>query len=158
MPDQNSALALAAGADTPDEEIVRQVLDGNTAMFELLMRRYNERLYRAARSITRDDREAEDVIQQAYFNAFSSLRQFQGHARFSTWLTRIAINESLARVRRRRRYEPFDEEESKVEPLLPERSAPTPERSRCSRSTCRICGSSTRSRRRSDGAASRSTS
>jgi hypothetical protein len=44
MPDQNSALALAAGADSPDEEIVRQVLDGNTAMFELLMRRYNERL------------------------------------------------------------------------------------------------------------------
>ena len=49
-----------------DEDVVAQVLDGNTAMFELLMRRHNERIYRAARAITRDDREAEDVMQQAY--------------------------------------------------------------------------------------------
>src|SRR5438046_3487095 len=74
------------------------------------MRRYNERVYRAARSIVRDEHEAEDVMQQAYVNAFTHLRQFNGSARFSTWLTRIAINEALARVRRQGRYEPFDEE------------------------------------------------
>ena len=79
-----------------DEEVIRQVLGGNTAMFELLMRRYNERVYRAARSIVRDEQEAEDVMQQAYVNAFTHLRQYNGSARFSTWLTRIAVNEALA--------------------------------------------------------------
>ena len=57
-----------------DLDVVAQVLDGNTALFELLMRRYNERLYRAARAIVRDDLEAEDVIQQAYVNAYLHLR------------------------------------------------------------------------------------
>jgi RNA polymerase sigma-70 factor, ECF subfamily len=111
-----------------DEDIVRQVLDGQTALFELLMRRYNERVYRAARSITRDDREAEDVMQQAYVNAFANLRQFKGEALFATWLMRIAINEALARVRRRGRYEPFEDGESNVEELAPFQSGPDPER------------------------------
>ena len=82
------------------------------------MRRYNERVYRAARAIVRDEQEAEDVMQQAYVNAFTHLRQFNGSARFSTWLTRIAINESLARVRRQGRYEAFDDELSNVEPFM----------------------------------------
>src|SRR5829696_588887 len=92
-------------ADQKDAEVIRQVLQGHTAMFELLMRRYNERVYRAARAIVRDDQEAEDVMQQTYVNAFTHLRQFNGLAQFSTWLTRIAINEALARVRRQGRYE-----------------------------------------------------
>jgi RNA polymerase sigma-70 factor (ECF subfamily) len=91
------------------------------------MRRYNERLYRTARAITRDDREAEDVMQQAYVNAYANLRQFKGQAQFSTWLTRIAINEALARVRRRGRYEPF-EDDPMDESTVPIRSAPDPER------------------------------
>ena len=82
---------LTDGGDHPDEQVVRDVLDGKTAMFELLMRRYNERVYRAARAIVRDDHEAEDVMQQAYVNAFTHLRQFNGSALFSTWLIRIAI-------------------------------------------------------------------
>jgi RNA polymerase sigma-70 factor (ECF subfamily) len=123
-----NAAVLREGAEQSDEHIVRQVLDGNTALFELLMRRYNERLYRAARAITRDDREAEDVMQQAYVNAFSNLRQFKGHAQFATWLTRIAINEALARVRRRGRYEPFDDEVSNVEAFMPVNVEPDPER------------------------------
>ena len=110
-----------------DQDIVHRVLDGETAMFELLMRRYNERLYRTARAITRDDREAEDVVQQAYVNAYTHLRQFKAEAQFSTWLTRIAVNEALARVRRRGRYEPFDEEQSNVETLMPFNPAPNPE-------------------------------
>ena len=122
-----SPASLLQMAEQADEEIVRQVLAGNTALFELLMRRYNERVYRAARAITRDDREAEDVMQQAYVNAFTHLRQFKGESQFPTWLTRIAINEALARVRRRGRYEPFDEE-SNVEKFMPWNPSPDPEK------------------------------
>ena len=111
-----------------DAEIIQQVLAGNTALFELLMRRYNERIYRAARSIVRDEQEAEDIMQQAYVNAFTHLRQFNGSAQFSTWLTRIAINEALARVRRRGRYEAFDDDRSNVEPFMSTNSVQNPER------------------------------
>lgn len=111
-----------------DEEVVAQVLSGQTALFEVLMRRYNERVYRAARAIVRDERETEDVMQQAYVSAYAHLRQFNGHARFSTWLTRIAINEALSRVRRRHRYEPFEEASSNVEPFMPSAPGLDPER------------------------------
>ena len=120
--------AILESAELSDEDVVRHVLDGNTTLYELLMRRYNERLYRTARAITRDDREAEDVMQQAYVNAFSNLRQFNGQARFATWLTRIAINEALTRVRRRGKYEPFDEDSSNVEAFMPWNAQPDPER------------------------------
>jgi RNA polymerase sigma-70 factor, ECF subfamily len=113
-----------------DEQVVADVLNGQTALFEVLMRRHNERVYRTARSIVRDEAEAEDVMQQAYVNAYASLRQFNGQAQFSTWLTRIVVNESLARVRRKQRYEPFEDEQSNVEifmrgdgPRDPEREA-----------------------------------
>jgi len=114
--------------EPPDGDLIEQVLGGNTAFFELLMRRYNERVYRAARSIVRDEHEAEDVMQQAYVNAFTHLRQFNGSARFSTWLTRIAVNEALARVRRQGRYEAFDHELSNAEPFMLRNSAENPER------------------------------
>jgi RNA polymerase sigma-70 factor (ECF subfamily) len=105
-----SATVLEQWQALNDEQIVAQVLDGQTALFEVLMRRHNERIYRAARAIVRDDREAEDVMQQAYVNAYAHLRQFDRRAKFSTWLTRIAINEALGRARRQGRYEPFDEQ------------------------------------------------
>jgi RNA polymerase sigma-70 factor (ECF subfamily) len=111
-----------------DEQVVGQVLGGQTALFEILMRRYNERVYRVARAIVRNEGEAEDVMQQAYVNAYANLRQFAGKARFSTWLTRIAINESLSRVRRRDQYEPFDDDLSNVEPFMAEPSSHDPER------------------------------
>ena len=69
-------------------------------MFEILMRRHNQRLYRAARAILQDDAEAEDAVQQAYLNAYRHLDQFEGRAQFSTWLTRIAVYEALARRKR----------------------------------------------------------
>jgi RNA polymerase sigma-70 factor, ECF subfamily len=121
------AVALENSRDS-DAEIIQQVLAGNTALFELLMRRYNERIYRAARSIVRDEQEAEDIMQQAYVNAFTHLRQFNGSAQFSTWLTRIAINEALARVRRRGRYEALDDDLSNVEPFMSTNPVPNPER------------------------------
>ena len=122
-----SSAGVPESSDHPDEEVVRDVLDGNTAMFELLMRRHNERVYRAARAIVRDEHEAEDVMQQAYVNAFTHLRQFNGSALFSTWLTRIAINEALARVRRNGRYEAFDDAPSKVNPLMSTNPSESPE-------------------------------
>jgi RNA polymerase sigma-70 factor (ECF subfamily) len=93
----------------PDEEVVDRVLGGEVALFEILMRRHNPRIYRVARAIVKDEGEAEDVMQQAYVNAYTHLSQFAGRARFSTWLTRIAVYEALARARRRRQLEPIDE-------------------------------------------------
>jgi RNA polymerase sigma-70 factor, ECF subfamily len=86
-----------------DEELVDRIRRGETALYEVVMRRYNQRLYRVARAILRDDAEAEDVMQQAYVAAYAHLDQFAGRARFSTWLTRIAVHEALLRARRRRR-------------------------------------------------------
>ena len=124
----SSAVPALEQSDYTDEEAVERILGGDPALFELLMRRHNERLYRAARAITRDDREAEDVIQQAYVNAYTNLRQFNGQARFGTWLTRITVNEALARVRQRGRYEAFDENLSTVETFMSWNPPPTPER------------------------------
>jgi RNA polymerase sigma-70 factor (ECF subfamily) len=114
-------------SEQSDAAVIEEVLSGNTALFELLMRRYNERVYRAARSILRDEHEVEDVMQQAYINAFTHLRQFNGSARFSTWLTRIAVNEALARVRRQGRYETFDADASSADPFMSGSPAGNPE-------------------------------
>src|SRR5215470_10730228 len=86
-----------------DEEIVERVRAGDTALYEVLVRRHNQRLYRVARAIVRNDAEAEDVMQDAYVKAFAHLNQFEGRARFGAWLTRIAVNEALARVRMQQR-------------------------------------------------------
>ena len=99
------------GSPLADEEIVRRVRDGEHELFEILMRRYNQRIYRTVRSVLRQDDEAEDVMQQAYLSAFSHLEQFHGTARFSTWLTRIALNEAFARIRRGRRFVESDAQE-----------------------------------------------
>jgi len=91
-----------------DEVVVSRVLDGETALYELLMRRHNQRLYRVARAILRDDAEAEDVMQDAYVRAYQNLASFQGRAKFVTWLTRIAVHEALTRSRRRLRFQALD--------------------------------------------------
>ena len=91
-----------------DEEVVARVLAGETSMFEVVMRRYNQRLYRVARAILRNDGEAEDVMQDAYVRAYEHLDQFAGRAKFSTWLTRIAVHEALARQRRGKRYQELE--------------------------------------------------
>jgi RNA polymerase sigma-70 factor (ECF subfamily) len=98
----------AQGSPLSDEEVVRRVRGGDTALFEVLMRRYNQRLFRVARAILKDEDEAEDVMQQAYVNAYTHLHQFEERARFGTWLTRIAVHEALARLRRRGRLEEVD--------------------------------------------------
>lgn len=94
-----------AGAVVPelpsDEGIVGRVLAGETELFEILVRRYSQRLYRVARRILDNDADAEDAVQQAYLNAFKHLRQFEGRSRFSTWLTQITVYQALAQRRRR---------------------------------------------------------
>jgi RNA polymerase sigma-70 factor (ECF subfamily) len=120
---------VLAGQALSDELVVQRVLAGDTAMFEILMRRYNQRLYRVARSVLKDDDEAEDVMQDAYFRAYEHLRQFEGRATFSTWLTRIALHEALARKKRRGRYDELDAiEESKGDSnMIFESGKPDPE-------------------------------
>ena len=89
------------GSD-PDLDLVHRVRSGETQLFELLMRRHNRRLFRVARVFAANVNEAEDIMQDAYVRAFTALDRFEERARFSTWLTRIAINEALARCRHRR--------------------------------------------------------
>lgn len=91
-----------------DSEIVQRVRAGETALFEILMRRHNQRVYRVARAVLKDEHEAEDVMQQAYINAYLHLAQFEDRAQFSTWLTRITVREALARRRRSKPEDPVD--------------------------------------------------
>jgi RNA polymerase sigma-70 factor (ECF subfamily) len=93
---------------TPDREalsdtgLVSLLRTGDRTAFALVIQRHNRRLYRVARSVVRDDAEAEDIVQETYVRAFRNLQSFRGDARLSTWLTRIALNEAVDRLRRRR--------------------------------------------------------
>lgn len=108
----------------PDPAVVARVLAGEPRLFELLMRRYNRRLFRVARGIVRADAEAEDVVQQAWLRAYDHLASFEGRSLFSTWLTRICVHEALARVRKGSRLEPLgDEEEYPMPTGTPEQRA-----------------------------------
>jgi RNA polymerase sigma-70 factor (ECF subfamily) len=98
----NAAISRALPAEAPsDEDLVRRIQGGETVLFEVLMRRYNQRLFRVARGIVRDPAEAEDVMQQAYLNAYTHLHQYEHRGSFAGWLTRIAVHEAFAGHRRR---------------------------------------------------------
>jgi RNA polymerase sigma-70 factor (ECF subfamily) len=99
---------LSHEAAISDEEIVRRVCAGETYLFEIVMRRYNQRLFRIVRAILRDDNETQEVMQEAYVRAFEHLRQFEGRSKFSTWLTKIAVYEAYARTRSRERLSDND--------------------------------------------------
>lgn len=118
---------VANFANVPDEGLVARVLEGDSVLFEILMRRYNQLLYRVARSILRNDAEAEDVMQDAYVRAYEHLSQFAGRSEFKTWLTRIAIHEALARVRREKRFAapgPDQEEGDRMEQFASQQRSP----------------------------------
>src|SRR5256885_2780318 len=100
-----------------DEQVIARVLAGDAQLFELLMRRHNERLYRAVRSILRDETETEDAMQAAYLHAYQHLRDFAARSSFATWLTRIAIHEALGRRRRALRTVALEEEPVMTSPL-----------------------------------------
>jgi RNA polymerase sigma-70 factor, ECF subfamily len=95
----SSVTAGMAASTLSDSEVVRRVRGGDSALFEILMRRHNRRMYRVARAVVKDEDEVEDVMQQAYINAFTHLHQFEERAQFSTWMTRITLNEAFARRR-----------------------------------------------------------
>ena len=73
---------------------------GESALFEILMRRHNQRVYRAVRAVVKEEADVEDVMQQAYINAFTHLHQFEERSQFSTWLIRIALHEAFGRRRK----------------------------------------------------------
>ena len=84
-----------------DQELVERIRNGARDEFEILVRRHNQRLYRAARAIMKTDDEAEDIVQQAWLEVFRNLAQFRGAAAFTTWATRIAVNAAITHARKR---------------------------------------------------------
>jgi RNA polymerase sigma-70 factor, ECF subfamily len=112
-----------------DETVIGRVKQGEIALFEIVMRRYNQRLYRIIRSILGTDSDVEDVLQEAYLKAYSHLDQFEGRSSFATWLTKIAVYEAMARARRGRRFQPLEvtmgDDEGRV--VEPRSSLPDPE-------------------------------
>jgi RNA polymerase sigma-70 factor (ECF subfamily) len=126
--------AMARDTGLSDEVIVDRVRTGDAALFEVLMRRHNRRVYRAARAVLRNEAEVEDVMQQAYLAAFAHLSDFAGSARFPTWLLRITVNEALGRRRRAERMAvvAFNAEEDARMDENPQR-VPDPERRAASR-------------------------
>ncbi len=96
--------ATSAAADLPtDAMLVERIVAGDAHAFEVVMRRYNRRLYRLARATLRDDGEAEDALQDAYLQAYRSMHQFRGDAALPTWLSRLVLNACFARLRRNQR-------------------------------------------------------
>jgi RNA polymerase sigma factor (sigma-70 family) len=79
-----------------ENEVIGRIIKGEKELYEVIMRKYNQRLYRIARSIIKNESEIEDVLQETYIKAFIHLDQFEGRSQFSTWLTRILINQANA--------------------------------------------------------------
>lgn len=99
---QNQARAASLAANTPENELVSRAATGDMAAFTVLMRRHNQLLFRTARSILRNDADAEDAVQEGYLRAWRALGKFNSQSRLSTWLVRIVVNEALGRLRRTR--------------------------------------------------------
>ncbi len=100
------AASTTLNIDTREEsevELAHRAGGGDHVAFERLMRRHNRALYRAARSILKDDSEAEEAVQEGYIRAYAALKGFRGESSLGTWLTRIVINKSLERLRKRNR-------------------------------------------------------
>src|SRR5882724_13476188 len=89
----------------PDDDLalVHAIRGGDVAAFEQLVKRYDAKLLRIAQNVTHNSEDAEEAVQEAFFKAYQKLDQFQGHAKFSTWLVRIALNESFMKLRKQRR-------------------------------------------------------
>ncbi len=120
--------AHAPESAASDADLVRRVLAGDRGTFAALVRRHNQRIFRACRAVLGDDEDAEDAAQTAWVNAYRHLAGFRGDAAFSTWVTRIAIHEASARLRRRSRPTLVPIEEVTVpDDHDPERAASTGE-------------------------------
>jgi hypothetical protein len=105
--DPHSEQFAATVTASDDQALVHATNNGDIAAFEELVRRYDRKLMRIASNITRNREDAEEVVQESFLKAYRHLSQFQGNAKFSTWLTRIALNESLARLRKQHGAKPI---------------------------------------------------
>ncbi|RPJ59719.1 MAG: RNA polymerase sigma factor [Acidobacteria bacterium] len=121
-----------------DEEVVTRVLAGDAALFEVIMRRHNQRLYRTVRAILGGDDEAEDAMQDAYIQAYRHLGQFEGRSSLATWLTRIAVNQCLSRLRKQRHIYPIDTELEKKMIENIDDARPGPEKQMLNREVRRV--------------------
>ena len=88
---------------TPDMELARHLSVGSHEAFRILMRRHNQMLYRAARSVLKNEAEAEDAVQEAYMRAYKAMETFRGDSKLSTWLVRIVVNEAITRLHKQTR-------------------------------------------------------
>jgi RNA polymerase sigma-70 factor (ECF subfamily) len=126
--------AIKVGEPVNDDEslLVGAARNGDVAAFEQLVKRYDRNVFRIAQHITQNREDAEDVVQDAFLKAFQNLGQFQGQSKFYTWLVRIAVNEALMRLRRRRpeRMVSLDDDVKTEEDSIPREVAdwaPNPE-------------------------------
>lgn len=115
-------------AVVPDEDLVSRILQGEKHLFDVVVQRHRHRLMRVAISIMRNEAEAEDVVQDAFLSAYQHLAQFAGRAKFSTWLSRIAMHRAFALVAQNGRRVSLDEEYDDEQPMrvVPD-PAPNPE-------------------------------
>lgn len=121
-----------------ENALVRAAQARQPKAIRTIIERYNQRLYRLARAIVRNDADAEEVLQEAYMRAFSGIGSFRGEATLATWLSRITVNEALGRLRRKRRKAQFDaefagQERARVIPFPSNNPSDDPERSMAQR-------------------------
>lgn len=125
-------LPKALGA-LSDEEIINRILAGERELYEILLRRNNQTLYRAVRSYLKDENDVEDTMQETYIKAYKNLGQFRREASFSTWLVRIGINEALSQLRKQKKrriialFGNDENENSKIE-QIPDTKLMNPEK------------------------------
>src|SRR6188768_2861977 len=117
---------VTGAGELADGEVVRRVVAGERELFELLLRRYNQRLFRVARGLVADDAEAEDVLQDGWVRAYEHLADWRGEAALPTWLARIVTHEAFARRRKQRLFDAFA---PGAEESLPAPAAEAPESS-----------------------------
>ena len=112
-----------------DEEVIARVMQGEKGLYEILMRRYNQTLFRAVRSYLDRQEDVEDTMQETYLKAYAKLDQFKGESAFPTWLVRIGINESLQKLRRSRTMRVHSDPDTRLEQLqqLPDNEQMNPE-------------------------------
>ena len=110
------SMVLQESQPVSDAEVVDRVRAGETGLYEILMRRYNQRLFRVIRSVVTNEGEAEDVLQEAWVRAYEHLGQFEGRAGFPTWITRIAFHEALNRTRKSKRWTPLEDPQGVIMP------------------------------------------
>ena len=126
------AIESKVGEPTDEAALVAAAKAGDIGAFEDLVKRYDRNVFRIAQHITQNREDAEDVVQDAFLKAYTNLGQFQGQSKFYTWLVRIAVNEALMRLRRRRpeRMVSLDEDIKTDEDSMPREVAdwsPNPE-------------------------------